>query len=118
MRTAGARYEDIAVAHIARSGLRLLARNFNCRHGELDLVMREGDVIVFAEVRYRRADGFGGAAASVGAAKRRRLIAAAQLFLQANPAYARLGCRFDVLALAGDPAHPSIEWLRDAFQTD
>lgn len=118
MRSTGARYEDIALAHAERNGLRLVARNFNCRYGELDLVMRDGDVLAFIEVRYRRGHGYGGAVASVGAAKRARLVAAAQMFLQAHPAWARHACRFDVVAIEGEAAHPTIEWLRDAFRTD
>lgn len=118
MRSAGARFEDLALAHAQRSGLTLLARNFNCRHGELDLVMRDGDVLAFIEVRYRRGNAYGGAAASVGARKRARLVAAAQQFLQAHPAWARHACRFDVIAIDGDAAQPTFEWLRDAFQTD
>ncbi len=79
-RETGARYEDLADAYLQRAGLAPLARNFNCRHGELDLVMRDGDVVVFVEVRYRRkgATGhFGDGIDSVGASKRARLVRAA-----------------------------------------
>ncbi|MBN8483063.1 MAG: YraN family protein [Xanthomonadales bacterium] len=117
MRSTGARFEDLALAHLQRSGLDLVARNFTCRHGEIDLIMRDGPVVVFVEVRYRRESGFGGAVDSVGPCKRKRLIAAASLFLQARPQFARSACRFDVLAIGGEAAHADIEWLRDAFQT-
>ncbi|HNR92629.1 MAG TPA: YraN family protein [Dokdonella sp.] len=118
MRSTGARYEDIALAHAERNGLRLVARNFNCRYGELDLVMCDGDVLAFIEVRYRRGHGFGGAVASVGASKRARLVAAARMFLQMHPQWVHHACRFDVVAIGGVAGHPTIEWLRDAFRTD
>ena len=117
MRSTGALFEDIALAHAQRGGLQLIARNFNCRYGELDLVMRDREVIVFLEVRYRRSKGFGGALDSVGAAKRDRLSKAASLFLQANPALGRQPCRFDVMAIGGTPDSPSIDWQRNAFDT-
>lgn len=118
MRAVGGHGEDIALRHLARAGLALLARNFTCRHGEIDLVMREDDTIVFVEVRYRRRPGrFGDGIDSVGAAKRARLIRAAGAWLQANPALAQRPCRFDVLALAGEPSAPTFDWRRNAFET-
>ncbi len=94
-----------------RAGLRIVARNWRCRHGEIDLVAEEGGTLVFAEVRLRRDAGFGGAAESVTAAKRVRLLAAARLYLAGRP---QADCRFDVLLLdALAPSH--IRWIRDAF---
>ncbi|TAM97399.1 MAG: YraN family protein, partial [Rhodanobacteraceae bacterium] len=81
----------------------------------IDLVMREGDTLVFVEVRYRRDPRFGGGAASVGAAKQRRLVRAAQGFLSDRPRLARLPCRFDVVAFDGDADAPRCEWRRNAF---
>lgn len=115
MRSTGTHFEDLALAHVQRDGLRLIARNFNCRYGELDLVMRDREVVVFVEVRYRRSQGFGGALDSVGAGKRDRLAKAASLFLQANPALTRQPCRFDVVAISGAIENPSIDWQRNAF---
>ena len=117
-RAAGALFEEHALAHLQSAGLRLLARNFNTRFGELDLVMRDGDALVFVEVRYRRHGAFGGGAASVGAAKRERLMKAAQLFLQAHPKFAALPCRFDVLAFDGEADAPRCDWQRAAFDFD
>lgn len=85
--------------------------------GELDLVMREGDVLVFVEVRYRRNAAFGGGAASVDGFKQRKLIIAAQQFLQRHRHYATLPCRFDVVDASGDPATPELHWIRNAFST-
>lgn len=117
MRSIGAHFEDLALAHVERNGLRLLTRNFNCRYGELDLVMRDHDIVVFLEVRYRRNARFGDGLDSVGAGKRDRLIKAASLFLQAHPELARQPCRFDVLAIGGDPSAPVVDWQRNAFET-
>jgi putative endonuclease len=108
--------EARALAHLMALGLTLVRRNYRvargpgARAGEVDLILREADgTLVFVEVRARRADLHGGAAASVGYAKQRRLIYAAQHFLlqlRAQPP-----CRFDVVAIDGE----RIEWLRAAF---
>lgn len=94
-----------------RAGLRVLARNWRCRHGEIDLVAEEGRTLVFAEVRYRRDERFGGAAESVTAAKRARLVAAARLYLMRRP---DAECRFDVLLLDALEAS-RVQWIRNAF---
>jgi putative endonuclease len=106
----GAAAEDAALAYLARHGLSLVERNFRCRGGELDLVMREAATLVFIEVRQRSHPGYGGAAASIGAAKRARLVIAAQTYLQryrAPPA-----CRFDVVAIDG----AAVSWLKNVIE--
>nr|WP_246606692.1 YraN family protein [Lysobacter antarcticus] len=100
------------------AGLRPVAANANYRLGELDLVMLDGDTLLFIEVRYRRDNRFGGGAASVDVRKQRKLVRAAQLFLQRHPRYANGPCRFDVVEADGDPAAPHLNWLRDAFRAD
>ena len=115
--------ETFARDALLRSGLKTVASNVNYRGGELDLVMldrsgREGDALVFVEVRYRQSTAFGGGAASVDAGKRRKLVHAAQLFLLDHPRYAHLACRFDVVEATGDPQVPRLDWLRDAFRAD
>lgn len=122
-RTRGAAVEAAAREFLVAHGLRAVAANASFRFGELDLVMldgrgRDGETLVFVEVRYRRDARFGGGAASVDAGKRRRLVRAAQGFLVAHPAYARAACRFDVVDASGDPAAPAFTWLRDAFRAD
>lgn len=116
---AGARYEDLALAHLQAAGLTLIERNFSCRYGEIDLVMREGEVVVFVEVRYRREartrGGYGGGVESVDAAKRAKLVHAAEVYLARTPRLADRTCRFDVLAIAGDAGTPSVDWRRNAF---
>lgn len=114
----GARVERAASALLQRKGLIEVAANARYRDGELDLVMRDGDTLVFVEVRHRRSDGHGGGAASVDAGKRRRLVRAAQRFLLEHPRLAELPCRFDVVEASGDPDAPRLNWLRDAFRAD
>ena len=84
----------------------------------LDRDGRDGDTLVFVEVRYRRDAGFGGGAASVDAGKRRKLVQAAQSFLAVHREYARCACRFDVIDASGDPDAPELRWLKDAFRAD
>lgn len=106
---AGQGGEDDALAYLVERGLVLLERNFRCKAGEIDLVMRDGQTLVFVEVRKRTPNAYGDAAASITPAKQRRLIIAAQLYLQryrSPPA-----CRFDVIAIDGG----KITWLKDAI---
>lgn len=114
----GARIEALARDHLQRHGLVPVAANAHVRGGEIDLVMRDGDTLVFVEVRYRRATGFGGGAASIDARKRRKLVLAAGAFLASHPAFSRAPCRFDVIDASGDPDAPVLAWLRDAFRAD
>lgn len=108
--------EAAVAAHLARAGLRLVERNVACRWGEIDLVLEDGEVLVFAEVRYRAGDDFGGGAASVDARKQARLAAAARWYLGRHPERADQPCRFDVIAVRAEPPF-RIDWIRDAFQT-
>ncbi len=107
----GAAAEDLAADFLARHGLTILARNYRCRGGEIDLVARDGATTVFVEVRYRSSRAFGGAGASVDARKQARILIAARHYLAGR---GDVACRCDVVALdALDPAR--IEWIRDAF---
>jgi putative endonuclease len=116
-RSAGARYEDIALDHLERAGLALIERNYACRYGEIDLVMRERDTVVFVEVRYRRGGVFGDGIDSVDAGKRAKLVRAAEVFLVNHPRLAGAACRFDVVAISGDATAPALDWRRNAFET-
>ena len=121
-KTRGNLAESAARDALLRAGLREVASNANYRSGELDLVMldrgRDGDTLVFVEVRYRSSAAFGGGAASVDVGKRRKLVHAAQSFLGQHRQYSNLPCRFDVVEADGDPQAPRINWLRDAFRAD
>ncbi|GAB2587708.1 YraN family protein [Dyella jejuensis] len=94
----------------------LLARNYTTRYGELDLVMRDGDTVVFVEVRHRIRADYGDAAASVTAAKQARLVRTAQLWLAAHPQHAQRTCRFDVVSYDGPADNARMNWLRGAFE--
>ena len=110
MNQGGARAEDLCAELMRRAGLVLVERNWRCRHGEIDLIAEERGMLVFAEVRMRSGPGFGGAAESVTAAKRQRLLAAARLYLSRR---ADTPCRFDVFLVDGTGS--SVQWIRDAF---
>lgn len=108
--------ESAARAWLEARGLACLVANFRARVGELDLVMRDGDVLAIVEVRYRAGDAWGGAAASVDAFKQRRIVAATARLLALRPAWARERLRFDVVAVTGSAPEWRFEWLRDAFR--
>ena len=111
MIASGARAEALCAEFLQRAGLRILARNWRCRFGEIDLIADDGGTLVFAEVRLRSNANFGGAAESITAAKRGRIVAAAGLYMAARR---EVPCRFDVLLLdALDGLR--IRWLRNAF---
>lgn len=111
----GKNAERLALRHLEQHGLRLLAQNWLCRRGELDLVMLDGDTVVFVEVRYRQHAQWGGALASIDARKRQKLILAAQTFLQQEARWANYPCRFDIIAI--DSSTPDMNWLRNAFDS-
>ena len=102
--------EQRALAFLLAQGLTLVESNFSCKAGEIDLILREGETLVFVEVRERVSPSHGGAAASITRSKRRRIVCAAEVYLQRCR---RLpACRIDVVALDGG----RLEWLRDAIQ--
>jgi len=111
----GAAAEAAALQHLEASGLRLLARNARFKVGELDLVMRDGETVVFVEVRLRNASGFGDGFDSVDRRKRQRMVRAAQAWLLGRPALSNLPCRLDVVAAQARPGGFGLDWQRDAF---
>jgi putative endonuclease len=110
---AGDAAEDAAAKHLAAAGCRIVARNARYRDGEVDLVARERDVLVFVEVRMRVSSRFGGAAVSVNTLKQKRIARAAQHWLLGEYGERWPACRFDVVTVDGSG---TIEWIRDAFQ--
>jgi len=110
MARSGVEAEALAAEYLQRQGLTLKERNYTCRLGEIDLILQDGTTIVFVEVRQRSRSAFGGAAESITAHKRKKLIATARHYLARQrhlPA-----CRFDAVLLDGNG---QIEWIRDAF---
>ncbi len=106
----GAAAEDRAAEYLQRQGLKLLGRNWRCRQGEIDLVMRDGGTLVFVEVRRRSNAAFGGAGASITQAKQGKLIRAAEHYLLQQPHHGP--CRFDAVLIDGD----ALQWLKHAFE--
>lgn len=115
--TSGKLAEDTAQQYLQTHGLRLLHRNWTCRSGELDLVMLDGDTVVFVEVRYRRHAAWGGALESVDVHKQQKLIKAAQLFLMKESCWAKHPCRFDVVAIGSGSNAAKPNWIRNAFDS-
>ncbi|MFZ3036601.1 MAG: YraN family protein [Rugosibacter sp.] len=109
----GAAGEAAAAAYLQQQGLAIVARNFRVRGGELDLICKEKNVTVFIEVRLRSHANFGGAAASITASKRRRIILAAQHWLTQYHLH-DAPCRFDCVLIDSG----QLEWIRDAFTAD
>ena len=113
---AGQAAEDAALEHLKRHKLRLVARNFNVRGGELDLIMLDGATLVFVEVRLRNSSGLVSALESVNLSKQRRLIHAAQCFLATHPEHAARACRFDVMGIQHTHGAYTLEWQKNAFE--
>ena len=107
----GALAEEAAAEFLKCRGLRLLERNYSCRFGEIDLIMRDGQTLVFVEVRYRRNQSFGGAIESITAAKREKLLRTARHYMAATQEFP--ACRFDAVLLSGDTQE--LEWIENAF---
>ncbi len=110
----GARAEDVACRHLLDHGLRLVTRNYHCRHGEIDLVMRDGPTIAFIEVRLRSRTDFGSGAESVDARKQARVLSSAEHYLQRH-ATLLADCRFDVVSILQSGDSFQLEWIRNAF---
>jgi putative endonuclease len=110
--------ENIAADFLRDKGLEILERNYLRRLGELDIVARDRDVLVIAEVRTRATDRYGGAAASVDPGKQRRLIRTAAQLLQQRAGLSHLRLRFDVIVVSGLGSRvPDIRWIQHAFLT-
>jgi putative endonuclease len=111
MNREGAAAELAALYFLKRQGMTPLTSNFRSKLGEIDIIMLDGQILVFVEVRRRSSNRYGGAAASISAAKKKKLWRTAQLFLQQHPAYQRLPCRFDVVAYEGRDLKTEPSWL-------
>ncbi len=112
---AGAAIESAAATWLQQHGLVVIERNFRCKGGEIDLIMRDRDALIFVEVRLRNRDDFGSAAESVTTAKQHRVIHAAQYYLATHPSHRDAACRFDVLAAKRVDGAIVWEWVQDAF---
>ncbi len=113
MRTQGLQFERAAETFLTLAGLQIIARNYRCSYGELDLVMLSHHTLVFVEVRQRRPSRFYSAIESVSKKKQQCLIKAALMFLAEHPEFQSHRCRFDVVAYRNENEQPL--WLKSAF---
>ncbi len=111
----GGEIEERARQFLLGKGMRTLEQNFRSRRGEIDLIMLDGESLVFVEVRYRRNNLFGSAAESVTRRKQSKIILAARQYLRSRREWANHPCRFDVMAIDGC-GEGRIDWIKDAFQ--
>jgi putative endonuclease len=113
----GANYEHIAVGLLEAAGLRVLERNFRCKLGEIDIICSRESQLVFVEVRYRSNPRYASPAGSVTVHKQRRLLRAAQWYLQQQGWSNTRPCRFDVVAISPSQSgqEHEIQWLQNAF---
>jgi putative endonuclease len=111
---AGEAAETLACRYLERQGLVLIERNYRCRAGEVDLIMRDGECLVFVEVRSRRHSRYGTPAETITRTKQRRLCRAAAYYLLTHPCNAP--CRFDVIAILQQKRQ--LDWIKGAFQAD
>ena len=114
----GRRAEDLACSFLRARGLKLIERNYRCRCGEIDLIMDDGDCLVFVEVRYRRSGRYGSGAETIDWRKRRRLVATAQHFLHTRAGGDKRASRFDVISVGPADGRDAgrIQWIQDAIE--
>ncbi|MDX1836243.1 YraN family protein [Legionella taurinensis] len=112
----GDKAELLACNYLKQQGLTLLFSNYRCRFGEIDLIMRDGNYLVFVEVRARKSSAFGGALASITASKQKRLIQTALHYQLTQNQQNQHPLRFDVVCLQGTPCQ--LEWIKNAFGLD
>jgi len=112
-RQRGQLVEQATARWLAERGLTLVASNRHAKGGEIDLIMRDGETLVFVEVRHRQRQDYGHPLETVTAAKQRRIIKAARFYLHTQ----RLSCpcRFDVVGVTGSHSELEFDWIRAAF---
>jgi len=114
-RSIGQDGERSAERYLLKQGMRLLTRNYRCATGEIDLIMNDGDTLVFVEVRRRKSSQYGSPLETISASKQRKIISAAQYFLLDQKISSRQSMRFDVVGVICDGPQERIEWVRNAF---
>ncbi len=107
--------ESFAQKTLKAMGHKIIQRNFSCKLGEIDIILNDGNTLVFMEVRYRQQQAFGGATASVDKKKQNKLIRTASFYLQEKSLTNKVCCRFDVFAIEGNLSNPSYNWIKSAF---
>jgi len=115
-RAIGAEHERTALEYLQARGLKLVTKNFNCRMGEIDLIMRDQNTLVFVEVRFRNSRSHGGAVASINYKKQQKLWRTAQYYLVSIKKYDKIACRFDIIAIEMQGQQTHIQWLQNALE--
>ncbi len=114
----GQEAESLAQRYLAGNGLELVTRNYRTRLGEIDLIMKDNETIVFIEVRYRKTTTYGSSAESIDRRKQAKLVSCAQHYLQKQKMSFSMASRFDVIAISKETGQPRIEWIKNAFQVE
>lgn len=109
--------EKTALEYLKKQGLKHIENNYRCKLGEIDIIMRDKNNLVFIEVRCRNNEIFGSALETVTKSKQLKLIRTAEYYLQSNNLLNTENCRFDVLAITHLMNNPKIEWIKNAFTT-
>lgn len=109
----GQRHEHRAKTYLLKHGLKPISQNFRTKMGEIDLIMKDSDELVFVEVRYRRSKHHGSSAETVTPMKQKRLIRTAKAYLQMKNLFDKIPCRFDVVAMDNHQT----QWIKNAFQS-
>jgi len=110
--------EQVANRYLCEQGLHPIAHNYRCQLGEIDLIMQQGNTLVFIEVRYRKYSYFGDGLTSIAAQKQQRIIQTAIHYLSTHAEYVQSACRFDVVVLSGSQTCPQLLWIADAFRVE
>lgn len=120
-RTLGSNAELLAQYFLEKNKLKLIAKNYHCRAGEIDLIMKDIDTLVFVEVRYRKSTKFGEAVATIGPKKQYKIIQAARHYLHQNQLTESIQSRFDVIGVGITPERNiktqdvHFDWIKNAF---
>jgi len=108
--------EEFAKQHLVQQGLTFIDKNIHCRQGEIDLIMKDNQTLVFVEVKYRKNNHFGGAISAIPQSKQNKIKHCVAFYLhKVNLNEYNTPCRFDVIALEGDINQPQVTWLKNAF---
>jgi len=111
----GKRGEDIAVAYLKNRGYRIIERNYTCLFGEIDIVAKDGDTVVFVEVKSRKSEKFGDPQGAVGREKQKKISRISLKYLEEKHLYP-CDARFDVVAIKMLPAGSIVELIQNAFE--
>ena len=109
--------EARAAQYLQKAGCKIIEKNFSAKVGEIDLIIRDGEFLVFLEVRYRQCENYGSGAETVTLTKQRKIIRTAQAYLQRKKVDVSVPCRFDIISITKDAMGEwVINWIKDAFQ--